>query len=70
MDMLTHEEILEIMVPMLQRADARGRAYAASMAMAAALETFAPEDRRRALDDAIQTFRRLLVNLPFTAGQP
>jgi hypothetical protein len=60
---ISHAEISAIMIPLLRRCDADGRKHIASMAMAAALETYQPDERYRALDDAIQQFRLLLPHL-------
>jgi hypothetical protein len=60
---ISHAEISSIMIPLLQLCDADGRKHIASMAMAAALETYQPYERYRALDDAMQKFRLLLPNL-------
>jgi hypothetical protein len=50
-------------VALLSQRDRQQLEYIAGMAMAAALETYPPEERYRALDDAMQTFRRGLPGL-------
>jgi hypothetical protein len=56
-------EVSEIVIPLLARCDRAGRMFIAGVAMAAALETWPPEERHRALDDAMQQFRLLLPGL-------
>jgi hypothetical protein len=60
---VSHEEISAILVPLLQRCDAGGRKHVAGLAMAAALETYPPEERYTALDKIVQEFRLLLPDL-------
>jgi hypothetical protein len=56
-------EVSEIVMPLLARCDRAGRMFIAGAAIAAALETWTPEERYRALDDAMQQFRLLLPSL-------
>jgi hypothetical protein len=67
---ISHEEISAIIIPLLRQCDADGRKHIASMAMAAALETYRPHERRHVLDAAMQQFRLLLPNLVQTDPSP
>jgi hypothetical protein len=60
---VSHEDISAVLVPLLHRCDAGGRKHIAGLAMAAALETYPPEERYQALDKVLQEFRLLLPNL-------
>jgi hypothetical protein len=60
---VSHEEISTILVPLLHRCDAGGRKHIAGLAVAAALETYPPEERYQALDKIMQEFRVLLPHL-------
>jgi hypothetical protein len=60
---VSHEEISAVLVPLLHRCDGDGRKHIAGLAMAAALETYPPEERYQALDKIMQEFRLLLPNL-------
>jgi hypothetical protein len=60
---VSHEEISAVLVPLLRKCDAGGRKHIAGLAMAAALETYPPEERYQALDKIMQEFRVLLPNL-------
>jgi hypothetical protein len=57
---ISHAEISAILVPLLHQCDRDGREHIAGLAVAAALETYPPEDRQRALDEAMRRFRLLL----------
>ncbi len=55
---------IEVIRWFLDRADRAERAFIAGMAMAAALETYPPEEREAALDRAVAQFRDRLAELP------
>ena len=57
---MCHEEVSALMIPLLQRCSRHERQYIAGLAMAAALETYSPGDRERALEEAVQVFRSRL----------
>jgi hypothetical protein len=60
---ISHAEISANMAPLLQQCDRDTRQLIASLAIAAMLETYSPEERYRALDEAVQKFCREIPNL-------